>query len=117
MRVDLIGSPRLFGFALLLVFLGLMLFTAVAMEDAKNSHSTTEQPGLVYWFMCLVFLIGALCLLIQRPAPAAILGTVAAMIAGGMTLVYQQYGGMWAILMVVLALAGWIGVIQSRVGE
>jgi hypothetical protein len=115
MRVDLIGSPRLFGFALLLLFLGLMVFTAVAMEDAKNSHSTTEQPGPVYWLMCLVFLIGALCLLIQRPAPAAILGTVAAVISGGMMLLYQQQGNLWIIPMVVLALSGWIGVIRGRV--
>jgi hypothetical protein len=113
MRIDLIGSPRLFGFALFGIYLFLMGITAVEREEASHGVGSAEQLGPLFWFMSLLFLVGIVSLLIQRPAPAAILGTVAALISGGMMLFSQQDWTLWVICMIVLALVGWINVLAN----
>jgi hypothetical protein len=121
MRIDLWGSPRVFGFALLGIFLLLMALTAMDMEAAAYGKGSAEQPGPIFWFMSLLFLVGIVSLLIQRPAPAAILGTIAAMISGGMMFLSQQGWTLWVVCMIVLALVGWFNVLvanaRPRVGQ
>jgi hypothetical protein len=120
MRIDLWGSPRVFGFALLGIFLLLMGLTAVEMEEASHGVGSAQQPGPLFWFMSLIFLVGIIALLIQRPAPAAILGTIAAMLSGCMMLFSQQDWILWVICMILLAVVGWINVLvnaRPRVGQ